>query len=63
VEDAAASLERGAEAAVFQHVGTPQGEPLVGPVQRQQVRVLAVRFANNYTPSIYQNSISEIWTN
>jgi hypothetical protein len=46
VEDAVASL--GTEAAVVRDVGVAQGEPLFGPIQRQQVRVLAgVPFTNN----------------
>jgi hypothetical protein len=46
VEDAAASLERCAQATVVQDVGAAQGQPLLGPIERKQVRVLAVRFTN-----------------
>ena len=45
MEDAMASAERGAEGLVVQDVGAAEGEPLPGPLQRKQVRVLAVSWA------------------
>jgi len=42
VEDAAAATEGGAEGVGVQDVGAAEGEPLPGPLQRKQVRVLAV---------------------
>jgi hypothetical protein len=60
VEDAAASLERCAQAAVVQDVGAAQGQPLLGPIELKQVRVLAVRF-NNQSHDINQTELGEIW--
>ena len=44
MEDAAAAAEGGAEGVGVQDVGAAQGQPLVRALQREQVRVLAVRF-------------------
>jgi hypothetical protein len=46
VEDAVASAERGAEAVVVEDVGAAQGQALLGALQREQVRVLAVPWCN-----------------
>ena len=46
MEDAMASAERGAEGLIVQDVGAAEGEPLPGPLQRKQVRVLAVSCAD-----------------
>jgi len=46
VEDAMASAERGAEGLIVQDVGAAEGEPLPAPLQRKQVRVLAVSCAD-----------------
>ena len=47
MEEAVASLERGAEAVVVEDVGAAQGEPLLCSVQREQVRVLAISYTNH----------------
>ena len=54
MEDAVASLERGAEAVVVEDVGAAQGEPLLCSVQREQVRVLAVSYTEQPSHSISQ---------
>ena len=48
MEDAMAAAERGAEGLVVQDVGAAEGEPLLGPLQRKQVRVLAVSWARRH---------------
>jgi hypothetical protein len=47
-----AAPEGGAEAGVVENVGAAQGEPLMRSVQRKQVRVLAVRCANQSSNSV-----------
>ena len=54
MEDAVTSLEHVAEAVVVKHIGTAQGEPLLGAIQRQQVRILAVSFTNKLKQSVKQ---------
>jgi hypothetical protein len=46
VEDAVAAGEGGAEGVAVEDVGAAQGEALLGALQSQQVRVLAVRCAS-----------------
>jgi hypothetical protein len=43
VEDAVAAGEGGAQGGAVEDVGAAQGEALLGSLQSQQVRVLAVR--------------------
>jgi hypothetical protein len=49
VEDAVAAGEGGVEGGAVEDVGAAQGEALLGALQSQQVRVLAVRCRGEYS--------------
>ena len=60
VEDAVAADEGGAEGGAVEDVGAAQGETLLGAVQSQQVRVLAVLCASARNASIHPSIQGQI---